>query len=104
MLTIPTIGWVAKNNDNNTKSAAPPPGGAMPLPGTENDLSKIQGYDATENRRLTSVPSVARKKAPFTDKPDPEWPRCAGRMGGASNEKIRQQCLKDGRAFLCDGQ
>ena len=68
MLTIPMIGWVAKNTDQETRSLDVPAHGAAPLtPGSD----AITGYDPTENRSRTSVKSVARKNAPFVDAPDP---------------------------------
>ncbi len=62
LLTIPTIGWVAKNNDNDTRSKNVPKQGGPPLsPG----LESIAGYDPTANRELTSVRSFAKKPGPF---------------------------------------
>jgi hypothetical protein len=68
LLTVPTIGWVAKNDDMNIFSKNVPQTGGAPLqPGSE----AIKGYDPTANRQLTSVQSKARKNAPFVDKPNP---------------------------------
>ena len=57
LLTVPTIGWVARDADNNHQS--------LNVPGADNTA----GYDPAANRAATSVRSVARKNAPFTDAP-----------------------------------
>lgn len=74
LLTIPTIGWVARNDDGNTASQHVPDRGGPPLT-TNGDA--IAGYDPAANRRLTSVPSRARKGAPFSDPPDLSDPTVA---------------------------
>lgn len=67
ILTIPTIGWVAKDANNESRSLNVPKEGGDPVsPGSE----AIAGYDPTENRRRTSIPSFARKRGPFQDPPD----------------------------------
>ena len=58
LLTVPTIGWVAKNTDNHTTSKNVPSSGGDPLPNTNGAIS---GYDPGPNRAETSVRSVARK-------------------------------------------
>lgn len=69
LLTIPTIGWVAKDSNNNTASLNVPAHGGPPLvPG----LAAIAGYDPAVNQALTSVKSVARKQAPFVTRPNPQ--------------------------------
>jgi hypothetical protein len=57
VLTIPTIGWVAKDADNSHQSVNVP------------DPNHTDGYDPADNRNRTSVRSEARKNAPFTDAP-----------------------------------
>ncbi len=57
MLTVPTLGWVARDTDNSHQS--------VNVPGSD----KTAGYDPADNRARTSVRSVARKNAPFTDTP-----------------------------------
>ena len=57
LLTVPTIGWVAKDADNNHRSLD------VPSPGD------TAGYNPADNQARTSVRSVARKNAPFTDAP-----------------------------------
>jgi len=67
LLTIPTIGWVAKDGRESTRSVGVPPKGGVPVaPGSE----AIAGYDPTANRRRTSVASFPRKGRPFAFPPD----------------------------------
>ena len=68
VLTVPTIGWVAKDTDNSHQSVNVPNSGGPGLSGAD---GAIAGYDPTDNRNRTSVRSVARKNAPFTDAPNP---------------------------------
>ena len=66
MITVPAIGWVARNGDSDTRSQGVPAAGGPPLaPGSDG----IIGYDPSVNRTLTSVPSQARKGAPYADPP-----------------------------------
>ena len=66
--TVPTIGWVARDDDNHTQSQHVPAEGGPPVrPGSD----AIAGYDPTENRAITSVPSYARKPGPLSLVPDP---------------------------------
>ena len=52
LITIPTIGWVAKNSDQNVQSQNVPKHGGPPLqPGGD----AISGYDPTANRALTMI-------------------------------------------------
>jgi len=57
VLTVPTLGWVARDTDNGHQSVNVP------------NSDKTAGYDPTDNRNRTSVKSVARKSAPFSDAP-----------------------------------
>ena len=57
LLTVPTIGWVARDSDNSHQSVG------VPSP------DKTAGYDPADNRNRTSVRSAARKNAPFSDAP-----------------------------------
>ncbi len=66
LLTVPTIGWVARDADNGNASTNVPDGGGPGLAGAE---GAIAGYNPAANRSRTSVRSVARKGAPFTDRP-----------------------------------
>jgi hypothetical protein len=65
-LTVPAIGWVARNGDKETRSLNVPAAGGPPL-GVLSEA--IAGYDPTDNRARTSVSSIARKGAPFVDQP-----------------------------------
>jgi hypothetical protein len=67
LLTIPTLGWVARDNSNRTRSLDVPHQSGPPVaPGSE----AIAGYDPTENRKHVSVRSLPRKGRPFADPPD----------------------------------
>ncbi len=58
LLTIPALGWVARNADNETRSVDVPADGGPPIgAGSES----IAGYDPSANRALTSVRSLARR-------------------------------------------
>jgi hypothetical protein len=68
ILTIPTMGWVAKDGANTTHSTSVPEQGGPPLkPGSD----AIAGYDPNANRSGTSIKSVATKGKPFAYPPDP---------------------------------
>jgi len=63
LITIPSIGYVARNDDNGTQSVGVPAQGGPPAaPGS----SAIAGYDPAANRKVTSVPSFATKPGPLT--------------------------------------
>jgi hypothetical protein len=63
LVTIPSIGFVAKNDDNGTQSVGVPYQGGPPL---ATGSSAIAGYNPAVNRVVTSVPSFATKPSPFT--------------------------------------
>ncbi|MCS6775577.1 MAG: glycoside hydrolase family 44 protein [Chloroherpetonaceae bacterium] len=66
-ITVPTMGWVARDDNNATASVGVPDQSGPPVaPGSE----AIAGYDPTENRRRVSVRSLPRKGRPFADPPD----------------------------------
>lgn len=67
LLTIPTIGYVAKNGENDTRSLDVPEQGGPPI---QPDSQAIAGYDPGANQRATSIRSVAAKGQPFADPPD----------------------------------
>ena len=68
LITIPTLGWVAKNDDNNAMSIGVPNQGGPPVsPGS----SAIAGYNPAANRARTDVQSLPAKGAPFSNGPDP---------------------------------
>jgi hypothetical protein len=75
LLTIPTIGWVAR--DSTSASVDVPEHGGPPVaPGSSTAFTAISGgawmapYDPAANRKRTSLPSLPRKDAPFSYPPD----------------------------------
>jgi hypothetical protein len=67
LLTIPTIGYVARDGNGDTQSSGVPNDGSAPVaPGSE----AIPGYDPSDNQATTSIRSHAAKGAPFADPPD----------------------------------
>ena len=66
LLTVPTIGWVARDSDNSHASANVPASGGPGLTGAD---GPVAGYDPADNRQLTSIRSQARKSGPFADNP-----------------------------------
>lgn len=96
IMTIPTIGWVAKDRLSTTASVQVPLYGGPPIsPGS--DIT-VYGYDPTPNRLRTSVPSRARKGAPLSDPPNRSDPTVAQdewvyhltrRFGKASDGGVR---------------
>jgi hypothetical protein len=67
VITIPALGWVARDQNNETRSRDVPRGGGPPIAGP---AGPIAGYDPTANRAATSIRSLARKGRPFEDPPD----------------------------------
>ena len=68
LITVPSIGYVASNDDNGTRSTGVPAQGGPPIaPGS----SAISGYDPAANRSATSVPSMPVKPGPFVLTPSP---------------------------------
>lgn len=95
LLTIPTLGWVARDANNDTRSENVPGNGGDPLNGPD---GAIAGFDPAANRRATSVPSYARKGAAFTNVPfanngpvfQDEWVNHLVRhFGGAAQGGVR---------------
>jgi hypothetical protein len=77
LLTIPTIGWVAKDGDNDSESIGVPEHGGPPIaPGSDTAFTLFTGgkwtqpYDPTDNRNRTSVESLPSKGAPYSYPPD----------------------------------
>jgi hypothetical protein len=58
LLTIPALGWVAKDDNNDSRSLDVPKGGGPALAGSA--AGAIAGYDPSVNRTRTSVPSASR--------------------------------------------
>ncbi len=89
LMTVPTLGWVARNDDNGTRSTGVPAQGGPPVrPGSD----ATAGYSPAANRAATSVPSHARSPGPPRDPPDPRAPavyqdawvhHLVGHFGGA---------------------
>ncbi len=93
ILTIPNIGWVARD-DHSSSSNVPNIGGPPLTSGGD----AIQGYDPANNRSATCVPSQARKNGPLSDPPDVSDPTVAqdewvyhlrGRFGPAATGGVR---------------
>ncbi|MBV9354475.1 MAG: hypothetical protein JO023_02995 [Chloroflexi bacterium] len=68
LITVPAIGWVARDGLVDSRSTDVPARGG---PAKEPLGGSIEGYDPAGNRARTSVRSVARKSGPFVDQPDP---------------------------------
>jgi len=95
LVTIPTLGWVARDSDNSHASQNVPNGGGAGLQGA---AGAIDGYNPDTNRALTSVASSARKNSAFDINPAPgdgpvyqdEWVNhFKTRFGGASHGGVR---------------
>jgi hypothetical protein len=66
-LTIPTMGWVARDDNNATGSENVPTVTGPPIaPGSD----AIAGYDPAANRKRVSIRSQVRKGSAFADTPD----------------------------------
>ena len=77
ILTIPIIGWVARDGDENTRSVdVPEHGGPAIEKGTDTAYTEfkddvwVKPYDPSANRARTSVQSLPAKGAPFAYPPD----------------------------------
>ena len=69
IITIPTMGWVARDDNQSNRSDGVPAQGGDPA--TKN-AEAIQGYNPAENRKRVSVPSFPRKGAAFDLSPPRE--------------------------------
>jgi hypothetical protein len=68
LMTVPMIGWVARDDKTSTQSVRVPSQGGNPMTvGSQ----AVAGYDPTVNRQRTSITSLPRKPGPFQDRPDP---------------------------------
>jgi hypothetical protein len=67
-ITVPTLGWVAKDRSSETRSLNVP--GTIKPWGIPVGRDAVAGYDPTENRNRTSTASFARKNGPFAYPPD----------------------------------
>jgi hypothetical protein len=71
LMTVPTLGWVARDDSNATHSTNVPAQGGPPIrPGSD----AIAGYDPSANRAATSVPSYPSKNGPLLEQPSPSAP------------------------------
>jgi len=68
LLTVPTMGWVARDDNTATRSTGVPSEGGPALAG---DPQAIAGYDPRTNQRRTSLQSMARSPGPMRDAPPP---------------------------------
>jgi hypothetical protein len=102
LLTIPALGWVARDDDNATRALDVPwAGGPASEPaadGGQGEQGAIAGYDPSRNRAHTSIRSVARTGEPFQFPPDradavvaqDEWvAHLVNRFGPASQGGVR---------------
>ena len=93
LITIPALGWVAASDRNSDQSVNVPAHGGPAI----NAAGAIAGYDPTDNRRLTSVPSLPRKPGQFLLNPPPgapvyedEWVNhLVGTFGSATSGGVR---------------
>jgi hypothetical protein len=68
LLTVPMIGWIARNDDTGVRAQGVPAHGGQSV---RAGSGAIAGYDPAANRQLTSVASLPRKPGPMVDRPDP---------------------------------
>ena len=66
LITIPALGYVARNNDGATRSQNVPKEGGPAL----NPTGAIKDYDPVANRQLTSLPILPTKPGPLQFPPD----------------------------------
>jgi hypothetical protein len=108
LLTVPTIGYVAKDVNDSSRSLNVPKGGGPPVSmGSE----AIPDYNPAENQRRTSVKSYPRKGKPFRDPPDiadnavyqDEWINHLVRKFGKASEGGVRFYAMDNEADLWDG-
>jgi hypothetical protein len=64
LMTVPMIGWVARDDNNQTRSVGVPADGGAPI---KAGSDVIAGYDPTQNQLVTSVPSYPRGPASTSD-------------------------------------
>ena len=71
LMTVPALGWVAKDTNNNHQSTGVPNQGGPP---SATGSDGITGYNPAANRAATSVPSLATNPGPLSDAPSPSAP------------------------------
>jgi len=96
LITVPSIGWVARSANKDLAAVGVPAHGGPPV--GDGSTGAIAGYAPTLNRQATSIQSLPRKNAPFTDPPDlndsavfqDEWvSHLLTRFGPADAEGVR---------------
>jgi hypothetical protein len=71
LMTVPALGWVAKDTNNDHRSTGVPQSGGSPVsPGS----AAIAGYDPSANRAATSVASLPTKPGSMSGAPNPNAP------------------------------
>jgi hypothetical protein len=98
LITIPTLGWVARDDNNANRSLGVPADGGPPLAAGS---QAIAGYDPQANRARTSLPSLPRKPGPFQDPPP------AGQAAVYQDEWVHHMVAKFGsgvRLFAMDNE
>lgn len=68
LMTVPALGWVAKDTNNDHRSTGVPKEGGAPI---ADGSAAIAGYDPHVNRAATSVASLPAKPGTLSDRPDP---------------------------------
>jgi hypothetical protein len=68
LLTVPMIGWVARDDRTDVRSLGVPAHGDSSI---EPASGAIAGYDPAGNRQLTSVMSMPREPGSMVENPDP---------------------------------
>ena len=99
ILTIPTMGWVARDDNTENRSEGVPAKGGDPIsPASE----AIFGYDPAQNRAKVSQRSVAKKTGKFEDPPNlkddvvaqDEWAyHLKRKFGDAANGGVRYYAM-----------
>ncbi len=68
LMTVPALGWVAKDTNNDHRSTGVPQQGGPPV---ASGSGAIAGYDPRANQATTSVASLAAKTGSLSDPADP---------------------------------
>lgn len=103
LLTIPALGWVAKDDNHDSDSLDVPKGGGPALTG--NAVGAIAGYDPSLNRTRTSIPSAARAVGGVLDGTvfQNEWVQhLVQRFGDAAHGGVQYYAI-DNEPDLWDG-
>lgn len=68
LMTVPALGWVAKDTNSDHRSTGVPGQGGPPV---SRGSDAIAGYDPSSNQAATSVASLPVKPGPLSDPPQP---------------------------------